>query len=81
MVGFDGHRGWIYYLATLPDRREQGIARQLTDAAEGWLIERDCPKVELMVRSGNPAADFYKRVGWEKQDVDVYARWLNKKDK
>ncbi len=80
MTGFDGHRGWTYYLATRPDRQRQGVARLLLSGAERWLTERGCPKVELMVRNGNPAADFYKRIGWEKQDVDVYARWLNKKD-
>jgi ribosomal protein S18 acetylase RimI-like enzyme len=80
MTGFDGHRGWIYYLATLPDRQHQGVARTLIAAAERWLVGHGCPKVELMVRSGNPAVEFYKRIGWEKQDVEVYARWLNNKD-
>jgi GNAT superfamily N-acetyltransferase len=80
MTGFDGHRGWVYYLGALPERRKQGIASGLIDAAKLWLAGRNCPKVELMVRRGSPAADFYKRTGWQRQDVDVFALWLKKKD-
>ena len=78
MTGFDGHRGWIYYLAVTPTRRGEGIASLLIDACCDWLQARDCPKVELMVRDGNPAAAFYDRLGWEPQAVNVYARWLAK---
>lgn len=76
MTGFDGHRGWIYYLGVAPDRQGRGIARQLLDAACDWLRQRDCPKVELMLREGNPAERFYDHLGWERQDVRVFARWL-----
>ena len=76
MTGFDGHRGWIYYLGVTPDQRRNGTARQLLDAACAWLRLRNCPKVELMLRSGNPAESFYERLGWERQDVQVFARWL-----
>lgn len=76
MAGFDGHRGWIYYLGVLPDQRGRGISRQLLDAACDWLRQRGCPKVELMLREGNPAAGLYTHLGWERQDVRVYARWL-----
>ncbi|SKB81042.1 GNAT family acetyltransferase [Sphingopyxis flava] len=76
MAGFDGHRGWIYYLGVLPDCRGTGIARRLLDAACDWLRERGCPKVELMVRDGNPAAALYERLDWEWQPVKVFARWL-----
>jgi ribosomal protein S18 acetylase RimI-like enzyme len=80
MVGFEGHRGWIYYLATLPDRRGQGIAARLLDTAQNWLADLGCPKVELMVREGNEAAGMYEHLGWERQNVAVYARWLRKDD-
>lgn len=80
MAGFEGHRGWIYYLAVLPDRRGTGIAAQLLDAAQDWLAALGCPKVELMVREGNEAAGLYEHLGWEKQAVAVYARWLRKDD-
>ncbi|WP_411341709.1 GNAT family acetyltransferase [Sphingopyxis sp. J-6] len=76
MTGFDGHRGWIYYLGVAPDRQGRGMARQLLDAACDWLRQRGCPKVELMVREGNPAAGLYEHLGWERQPVHVFARWL-----
>ena len=76
MVGFDGHRGWIYYLAVAPDRQSRGIARSLLERCEEWLRERGCPKIELMVRQGNPAARFYEHLGWGDQDVQVFGRWL-----
>ena len=76
MTGFDGHRGWIYYLGVAPDRRGQSIARQLLDGACDWLKLRGCPKVELMLREGNPAAGLYEHLGWELQPVRVFARCL-----
>ncbi|WP_033073457.1 GNAT family acetyltransferase [Sphingopyxis sp. MWB1] len=76
MAGFDGHRGWIYYLATDPARRGRGLGRQLLDAACDWLRGEGCPKVELMVRDDNEAADFYAHLEWEKQAVAVFARRL-----
>ncbi len=79
MTGFDGHRGWVYYLATKPDLQRQGIARDLLATAEKWLTALGCPKVELMVRDNNPAVGVYERLGWELQPVRVYARWLNNK--
>jgi ribosomal protein S18 acetylase RimI-like enzyme len=76
MAGFDGHRGWIYYLGVKPARRREGIARRLIDACADWLRWHDCPKVELMLRDGNAASALYERLGWELQPVRVYARWL-----
>jgi ribosomal protein S18 acetylase RimI-like enzyme len=76
MTGFDGHRGWIYYLGVAPGHQGRGIARQLLDASCEWLRLRGCPKVELMLREGNPAAGLYEHLGWERQDVRVFARWL-----
>ena len=79
MTGFDGHRGWIYYLGVAPQWRRQGIARELLDRCHAWLAERGCPKVELMVRDGNPDALVYERLGWKAQPVRVYARWIERK--
>ena len=56
MVGFDGHRGWVYYLAVVPDRRRSGLGRDLMTAAQDWLKKRGAPKLQLMVRSDNEAA-------------------------
>ncbi|WP_454293848.1 GNAT family acetyltransferase [Salana multivorans] len=74
--GYDGHRGWLYYLAVDPALRGGGIARALVAAAEAWLSERGARKVQLMVRGGNPAESLYPRLGYELQDTVVYGRWL-----
>ncbi|WP_294322631.1 GNAT family acetyltransferase [uncultured Sphingomonas sp.] len=77
MVGHDGHRGWLYYLAVRPDLREQGIGAALFDAAEHWLRIRSVPKVQLMVREDNDAAlAFYDRIGLERQGVVVLGRFI-----
>lgn len=78
MVGYDGHRGWMYYLAADPAQRGKGIAKALVAVAEEFLRNQGCPKVELMVRTDNTAAlGFYDRLGYEAQDVTVRAKWLN----
>jgi len=78
MVGFDGHRGWVYYLASDPERRRQGIGRALMQAAEGWLKEYGAPKIQLMVRSENEQArGFYLSLGYELQDVVTIGRRLD----
>lgn len=75
MVGFDGHRGWVYYLAVAPDRRGQGIGRALMAAAEGWLRAHGAPKVQVMVRGENAGAlGFYAAIGLVRQDVVVLGR-------
>ena len=76
MVGDDGHRGWLYYLAVAPDHRGQGIARALVAAAEDWLRKRGVRKVQLMVRSGNDATGLYAALGYEPATVTVMARWV-----
>lgn len=77
MVGFDGHRGWVYYLAVAPERRREGSGRRLMDAAEAWLRARGAPKLQLMVRAGNGAAlGFYEALGLERQEVVILGRFL-----
>jgi ribosomal protein S18 acetylase RimI-like enzyme len=77
MTGYDGHRGWMYYLATDPAQRRRGIARRLVAEAESWLAARGCPKAQLMVRHGNESAlRFYESLGYEEQAVRVLGRWL-----
>ena len=70
MAGYDGHRGWLYYLASLPDRRGEGIARALVAEAESRLLAMGCPKVQLMVRPENEAArGLYAALGYEPFDT------------
>ena len=77
MVGHDGHRGWIYYLAVDPVRHRAGTGRALMDAAEDWLRSASVPKVQLMVRSANSATlGFYDALGFATEDVVVRSRWL-----
>lgn len=77
MVGHDGHRGWLYYLAVAEDHRRRGVGRALVAAAEQWLGAR-VPKVQLMVRDDNAAAvAFYERLGYARQDTTVLGRRLD----
>ncbi|WP_425310345.1 GNAT family acetyltransferase [Ammonicoccus fulvus] len=75
MVGHDGHRGWVYYLAVAPDRRGHGLGRELMAAAETWLAERGVPKIQLMIRAGNASVRaFYEALGYADQEVIVMGR-------
>ena len=77
MVGHDGHRGWVYYLAVAPDRQESGLGRMMMEACEQWLVERGAVKVQLMIRTNNsPVIGFYDQLGYEPSDVQVRAKWL-----
>src|SRR5262249_17888649 len=53
MVGYDGHRGWVYYVAVDPDCRFKGYGRAIMAAAEDWLRARGIQKMQLMVRGDN----------------------------
>ena len=77
MVGFDGHRGWVYYLAVSPDHRRMAIGRALMQEAERLLIERGCPKINLLVRSSNAeVVAFYRKLGYTQDDVISLGRRL-----
>lgn len=68
MAGYDGHRGWLYYLASTPARRGEGIGRRLVQEAEARLEALGCPKVMLMVRPGNDAVlDFYDDLDYTRE--------------
>jgi len=78
MVGYDGHRGWVYYLAVHPDHRRKGLGKRMMDAAEDWLLERGAPKIQLMVRSDNAdVIAFYEALGLARQDVVTLGRRLD----
>jgi ribosomal protein S18 acetylase RimI-like enzyme len=77
MVGHDGHRGWLYYVASAPDARGHGIGRQMVDAAEAWLRERGVVKAQLLVRETNTkVVSFYERLGYEVAPRVLMAKWL-----
>jgi len=66
MAGYEGHRGWINYLAVTPEFQGQGLARRLMDAVESRLRELGCPKINLQVRDTNTAViEFYERIGFK----------------
>lgn len=70
MVGYDGHRGWIYYLAVSPDSQRQGLGRAIVEEAERLLREAGCPKINLQVRSTNhEVIGFYRSIGFVEDPV------------
>ncbi len=70
MIGYDGHRGWVNYLAVHPDHRREGLVRLLMEEAEQRLVEMGCAKINLQVRRSNKEAiEFYRRVGFVADDV------------
>ena len=77
MVGHDGHRGAVYYLAVAPEHRRSGFGRQMMDAVEAWLRDHGAPKLNLMVRPENSAvAAFYKSLGYGAEERIVLAKAL-----
>ena len=76
MVGHDGHRGWIYYLACDQKCRNQGIGRLMVEAAERWLKNKGVVKVMLLVRETNTqVVDFYKHLGFEAIPRVIMQKW------
>lgn len=70
MIGYDGHRGWVYYLAVAQAHRKLAIGRTLMDAAEERLIALGCPKINLQVRTNNEQVlAFYDRLGYTRDDA------------
>lgn len=65
MVGEDGHRGWVYYVATDPAHQGKGLGKAMMAAAEAWLIARGVWKLQLLVREENTqVVDFYAQLGY-----------------
>jgi ribosomal protein S18 acetylase RimI-like enzyme len=77
MVGHDGHRGWIYYVAADPNHRGQGIGRAMVAAAEQWLKTRAVAKIMLLVRETNTeVVGFYEHLGFEAVPRVIMQKWL-----
>jgi GNAT superfamily N-acetyltransferase len=80
MVGHDGHRGWVYYLAVARAFCRKGVGGRMIRAAEQWCVGRGVPKLQLMVgRENVEVACFYTALGYDKSDVIVLAKWLDSK--
>lgn len=78
LVGHDGHRGWVYYVAVDPDHQKQDFGRAIMAAAEDWLRGQGVAKVQLMVRPDNTSVRaFYDRLGYATQERVIYAKWLD----
>lgn len=81
MIGHDGHRGWLYYLAVAPNVQRSGVGARMVEAAEAWLRDRGVRKAQLMVRESNAGViGFYERIGYERSPVVVMQRWLDRDD-
>ena len=82
MAGYDGHRGWLYYLAVAAAWQRQGIATKMVRHAEAHLLELGCPKIDLMVRKGNASViAFYQSIGYSDDPVAVLSRRLLEDEK
>jgi ribosomal protein S18 acetylase RimI-like enzyme len=77
MAGFDGHRGWVNYLAVCPTQRLRGLGRQLMEEVERRLTALGCPKLNLQVREGNQAVlAFYERLGYRVEPLSSLGKRL-----
>jgi len=70
MAGYDGHRGWINYLAVAHEHQRVGLAREMMSEVEHLLRSSGCPKVNLQIRNDNTdAIGFYRAIGYSTDDV------------
>ena len=77
MVGYDGHRGWIYYLAVAKEFQKMGFGKTLVFEAEKWLKANNVPKVNLMIRTTNVSVkEFYEACDYTQSDVIAMEKWL-----
>ncbi|WP_319531101.1 GNAT family N-acetyltransferase, partial [uncultured Cohaesibacter sp.] len=78
MTGFDGHRGYVYYLSVSPDHQGMGLGRSMMKAAEDWLLAQGGWKMQLMVRTGNEKVlSFYDALGYNVSQTQVLERWID----
>lgn len=70
MFGYEGHRGWVNYLAVSPSHQRKGYAKQLMQHGEQLLHAAGCPKLNLQVRSTNASVlAFYESLGYKNDEV------------
>lgn len=81
MFGYDGHRGSVNYLSIHPAHRGKGYARLLMQHGEALLLARGCPKINLLVRTGNEeVTGLYRQLGYVPDDVVELGKRLIKDD-
>jgi len=77
MAGYDGHRGWVYYLAVMPKYQKYGFGKQMMNSAEDYLIKIGCPKINIMVRDTNlDVINFYEAVGYKTEAITTLGKRL-----
>ncbi len=70
MAGYEGHRGWLNYLAVLPDYQKKGYGRKLVEKAIMELEKLGCLKLNVQIRESNiSAVQFYERLGFRDDHV------------
>lgn len=81
MAGYEGHRGWINYLAVHPDHQRTGLGRRMMHEAEILLRAAGCPKINLQVRRTNvKVIKFYRKIGYKVDDVVSFGKRLESDD-
>ncbi len=79
MAGYDGHRGWVYYVAVSPRHRRQGIGTALMRNVEQGLASLGCPKLNLQVRASNrEVVAFYQKLGYKVEERVSMGKRLEK---
>lgn len=82
MAGYEGHRGWLNYLAVDPPHQRSGLARRIVEEAERLLRKAGCPKINLQIRSSNHGViEFYRRLGYSTDDVVSMGKRLEPDDR
>ena len=77
MAGYEGHRGWVNYLAVSPEHQRRGLGRTLMREVEKRLMERGCPKLNVQVRAANgEALQFYRRLGYAQDEAVALGKRL-----
>ena len=82
MAGYEGHRGWLNYLAVAPEHQRCGLARAMVTEAERLLQSEGCPKVNLQVRTANAGViEFYRRLGYALDEVVSLGKRFERDDR
>ena len=82
MAGYEGHRGWLNYLAVAPEFQGRGLAKTIVAEAERLLRKAGCPKINLQIRTSNQAViEFYRRLGYSVDEVVSMGKRLEHDDR